>query len=118
MEKTRDTLKLKRWCIRKRGEELSVVEISTATQTPRRTFYNWWNKYQQQGPPIIYCPTYPSSPSLQLLPGSSTDLQASSPCPPLQGLVSLQPPVPRRFDDGLAFAISPHDIFREPACVE
>ena len=48
MEKTSDILKLRRWCIRKRGEGLSVVEICTATQTPRRTFYNWWNQHRQQ----------------------------------------------------------------------
>jgi len=49
MEKTRDILKLRRWCIRKRGEGLRVSEICTATQTPRRTFYNWWDRYQQHG---------------------------------------------------------------------
>jgi transposase-like protein len=46
MEKTRDVLKLRRWCIRKRGEGLTVSEICTATQIPRRTFYNWWSRYE------------------------------------------------------------------------
>jgi len=40
MEKSRDIVKLKRWCIRRHGEGVPVVEICTATQTPRRTFYN------------------------------------------------------------------------------
>ena len=49
MEKTRDILKLRRWCIRKRGEGDSVSEICTAAQIPRRTFYNWLNHYRQDG---------------------------------------------------------------------
>jgi len=49
MEKTRDILKLRRWCIRKRGEGVSVSEICTATQIPRRTFYNWWKRYENGG---------------------------------------------------------------------
>jgi len=49
MEKTRDIAKLRRWCIRKHGEGVPVSEICTATQTPRRTFYNWWNRYETGG---------------------------------------------------------------------
>lgn len=49
MEKTRDILKLRRWCIRKRGEGVSVSEICTAAQIPRRTFYNWWRRYENGG---------------------------------------------------------------------
>ena len=49
MEKTRDILKLRRWCIRKRGEGLAVSEICTATQIPRRTYYNWWRRYREGG---------------------------------------------------------------------
>jgi transposase InsO family protein len=49
MEKTRDILKLRRWCIRRRGEGVSVSEICTATQLPRRTFYNWWSRYENGG---------------------------------------------------------------------
>jgi transposase InsO family protein len=49
MEKTRDIFKLRGWCIRKHGEGVSVSEICTATQTPRRTFYNWWDRYREHG---------------------------------------------------------------------
>jgi len=49
MKRPRDVVKLRRWCIRRRGEGASVSEISTAAQIPRRTFYNWWNRYQQRG---------------------------------------------------------------------
>lgn len=49
METTRDIAKLRRWCIRKRGEGVPVSEICTATQIPRRTFYNWWIRYQLHG---------------------------------------------------------------------
>jgi transposase InsO family protein len=50
MDERRDITKLRRWCIRRRGEGVSVSEICTATQIPRRTFYNWWNRYQLHGP--------------------------------------------------------------------
>ena len=53
MQEPRNIAKLRRWCIRKRGEGASVAEICTATQTPRRTFYNWWNRYQQHGPDAL-----------------------------------------------------------------
>lgn len=49
MEKRRDVAKLRRWCIRKRGEGASVSEICTAAQIPRRTFYNWWIRYRLHG---------------------------------------------------------------------
>ena len=49
MQKPRDIAKLRRWCIRKRGEGESVSEICTATQIPRRTFYNWWDRYREHG---------------------------------------------------------------------
>jgi putative transposase len=49
MDATRDLPRLRRWCIRKRGEGVSVSEICTATQIPRRTFYNWWNRYENGG---------------------------------------------------------------------
>ena len=49
MQNPKDITKLRRRCIRKRGEGESVSEICTATQTPRRTFYNWWNRYQLHG---------------------------------------------------------------------
>jgi len=50
MDETRDVAKLRRWCIRKRGEGVRVSEICTATQIPRRTFYNWSNRYRLHGP--------------------------------------------------------------------
>ena len=49
MQKTRDISKLREWCIRKHGEGASVSEICTAAQIPRRTFYNWWQRYQTGG---------------------------------------------------------------------
>jgi transposase InsO family protein len=49
MEKTRDVLKLRRWCIRRRGEGVPISEICTSAQIPRRTFYNWWNRYRLHG---------------------------------------------------------------------
>ena len=49
MKKERDVVKLRRWCIRRRGEGVPVAEICTAAQIPRRTFYNWWSHYRQHG---------------------------------------------------------------------
>ena len=49
MKKPRDIVKLRRWCIRRRGEGVPVHEICTSTRIPRRTFYNWWNRYRQHG---------------------------------------------------------------------
>ena len=49
MRKERDILKLRHWCIRRRGEGVQVSEICITAQIPRRTFYNWWSKYQMYG---------------------------------------------------------------------
>ena len=49
MRDDRDIVKLRRWCIRRRGEGVPVSEICTAVQIPRRTFYNWSNRYRLQG---------------------------------------------------------------------
>ena len=49
MKKPRDIVRLRSWCIRRRGEGASVTKICAAVQTPRRTFYNWWNRYHQRG---------------------------------------------------------------------
>jgi len=49
MKKPRDTVKLRYWCIRRRGEGAYVSQICTAAQIPRRTFYNWWNRYRRFG---------------------------------------------------------------------
>ena len=49
MEKKRDIVKLRRWCIGRRGEGVPVSRICTSAQIPRRTFYNWWNRYQLHG---------------------------------------------------------------------
>ena len=49
MRKTRDIARLKRWCIRRRGEGVPVIEICAAAQLPRRTFYDWWRRYRQHG---------------------------------------------------------------------
>ena len=50
MKKTpRDVVKLRRWCMRRRGEGVSVSEICTTAQIPRRTFYNWLSRYEDGG---------------------------------------------------------------------
>ena len=49
MKRTRDLVRLRRWCIRRRGEGAPVNEICTSAQIPRRTFYNWWNRYRRHG---------------------------------------------------------------------
>ena len=49
MKQPRDVVKLRRWCIRRRGEGMPAGEICTAAQIPRRTFYNWWNRYLEYG---------------------------------------------------------------------
>ena len=50
MKKPRDIVKLRCWCIRRRGEGLPVSQICSAAQIPRRTFYNWWSRYRLHGP--------------------------------------------------------------------
>jgi len=40
VKKLGDVVKLRRWCIRRRGEGVSVNEICTAAQIPCRTLYN------------------------------------------------------------------------------
>jgi len=49
MNRPRDIVKLRGWCIRRHGEGVSVSEICTAVQIPRRTFYNWWSRYENGG---------------------------------------------------------------------
>jgi transposase InsO family protein len=47
MKKPRDIVKLRQWCIRRSEEGVPVNEICTAAQIPRRTFYNWLNRYRE-----------------------------------------------------------------------
>ena len=49
MKKPRDIVKLRRWCMRRKGEGVPVNKICTLAQIPRRTFYNWWNRYEEGG---------------------------------------------------------------------
>jgi len=49
MEKPRDVVRLRRWCVRRRGEGVSVDEVCTLAGVPRRTFYNWWSRYREYG---------------------------------------------------------------------
>jgi transposase InsO family protein len=49
MKRPRDIAKLRYWCIRRRGEGVPVNQICTNAQIPRRTFYNWWNRYRRFG---------------------------------------------------------------------
>ncbi|MBS7623441.1 helix-turn-helix domain-containing protein [Candidatus Bathyarchaeota archaeon] len=49
MRKSRDIIRLRRWCIRRREEGTPVGEICAAAQIPRRTLYNWLNQYRHSG---------------------------------------------------------------------
>ena len=49
MQKPRDITRLRHWCIRRRGEGVTVNEICTAAQISRRTFYDWWTRYRKHG---------------------------------------------------------------------
>jgi len=49
MKMARDIVRLRRWCIRRRGEGVPVSKICTLAKIPRRTFYNWWSRYQEYG---------------------------------------------------------------------
>jgi len=49
MKKTRDVVRLRRWCIRRRGEGVPVSKICNAARIPRRSFYNWLNRYRLHG---------------------------------------------------------------------
>ena len=49
MNGSRDIAKLRRWCIRRHGEGVPASGICIAAQIPRRTFYNWWSRYENGG---------------------------------------------------------------------
>jgi len=49
MREERDIARLKRWCMRRHGEGVPAVEIYTAAQIPRRTFYDWLRRYRLHG---------------------------------------------------------------------
>jgi putative transposase len=49
MEKQRDKLKLRRWCVRRIIDGWSVSSIADYAQTPQRTVYAWWNRFQWNG---------------------------------------------------------------------
>jgi len=49
MTNPRDIVKLRRWCMRRRGEGAPVSQICTSAQIPRRTFYNWLSRYEEGG---------------------------------------------------------------------
>ena len=49
MERKRDIVRLRRWCIRRRGEGAPVSQICASAQIPRRTFYNWLSRYRLYG---------------------------------------------------------------------
>jgi len=49
MKKPRDIVRLRCWCMRRRGEGVSVSKICAGAQIPRRTFYNWWSRYRRDG---------------------------------------------------------------------
>ena len=41
----RDIIKLRKWCIRRYNEDVPATRICALAQIPRRTFYNWLEKY-------------------------------------------------------------------------
>jgi len=49
MEKQRDKLKLRRWCIRRIIDGWSISMVGDHAQTPERTVYAWWNRFQWNG---------------------------------------------------------------------
>jgi len=49
MKKERDVAKLKRWCMRRRGEGVPADEICNTAQIPRSTFYDWLRRYREHG---------------------------------------------------------------------
>jgi transposase len=49
MRKSKDIVKLRFWCVRRREEGVTVNEICASAQIPRRTFYNWWSRYRLHG---------------------------------------------------------------------
>jgi len=49
MEKQRDKLKLRRWCVRRIINGWSVSKVADHAQTPQRTVYAWWNRFQWNG---------------------------------------------------------------------
>jgi len=46
LEKTKDKLKLHRWCIRRLLQGWPVSNVADHAQTPQRTIYAWWNRFQ------------------------------------------------------------------------
>jgi len=42
-------LKRRRWAVRKKLEGWKTKQIYESLQIPRRTFYNWWQRYQEEG---------------------------------------------------------------------
>jgi transposase len=49
MRNSKDVVKLRFWCVRRREEGATVSEICTCACIPRRTFYNWWSRYRLHG---------------------------------------------------------------------
>lgn len=49
MEKQRDRLKLRRWCIKRIIDGWPISKIADHAQTPQRTVYAWWNRFQWNG---------------------------------------------------------------------
>lgn len=42
----RDIIKLRKWCIRRYNEDTPVTRICALAQIPKRTFYNWLEKFK------------------------------------------------------------------------
>jgi transposase InsO family protein len=49
MEKQRDKLKLRRWCVRRIIDGWPITKVADHAQTPERTVYAWWNRFQWNG---------------------------------------------------------------------
>ena len=47
MREGKDIVKMRWWCLRKRGQGWSGNEIAAHLQVPRRTVYDWINRYAE-----------------------------------------------------------------------
>jgi len=49
LDKRREKLKLRRWCVRKIIQDWPVRKVADHAQTPLRTVYDWWYRFQRKG---------------------------------------------------------------------
>ena len=49
MDKPRDIVKLRRWCVRRLLEGWPAVKVSGHAQAPLRGIHRWWSRFQAKG---------------------------------------------------------------------